>query len=189
MSKNRYFSLTAIMALITFPLLAGDLEPSAPPGPTMKTLEEIPSSWSRHLHPDERFELVLFGGAVLDRETGLVWQRSTGSVSLDVSEAFLRCYNLNVGNRKGWRLPAIEELMSLVDKDSDDGGVNPTLPPRHPFSVFDAISDLACPRAFWSATKVNDIQLSADFCHGVPIHGGTSWGVWCVRGGSGPQFQ
>ena len=68
-----------------------------------------------------------FGGdAVLDRETGLVWEKSP-------SEALVRldfdpCQKA-VGGRQGWRVPTVEELRSLIDPAQS----NPSLPPGQPF--------------------------------------------------------
>jgi hypothetical protein len=42
--------------------------------------EDLPLSWSHDLPDDERFELVLDEAAVLDKETGLVWERSPSTV-------------------------------------------------------------------------------------------------------------
>lgn len=44
---------------------SGDLEPSAPPGSTMKTLDEVLPTWSQKLPASERFVLVLDGAGVL----------------------------------------------------------------------------------------------------------------------------
>ena len=55
---------------------AGDLQPPGPPTTgTMKTMDQIPPTWSQILPSSERFELVLGGEAVLDKETGLVWAK------------------------------------------------------------------------------------------------------------------
>ena len=40
------------------------------------------------------------------------------------------CYDKTVGGRKGWRLPTVEELASLIDTTQN----NPALPSGHPFS-------------------------------------------------------
>ena len=56
--------------------------------------------------------------AVLDRETGLVWERSAGDKNGngDLEDdrrtwaaALSYCATLGVGNRGGWRLPTVQE--------------------------------------------------------------------------------
>ena len=54
---------------------AGELEPSGPVGPTMQSLDKIPT-WHRIIFDVSRWELVMGGAAVLDRETGIVWEKS-----------------------------------------------------------------------------------------------------------------
>lgn len=110
---------------------AGDLEPSGPPAPTMKSLDEIPPSWHQVLPVAERFELVMGDEAVLDKETGLVWARDADPANATMiwtdANDFPR--DLEIGGRKGWRLPTVEELSSLVDP----GASSPSLPAGHPF--------------------------------------------------------
>ncbi len=63
-------------------------------------------------------------------------------------DALSHCYQLEVGGRKGWRVPSIEELASLVDT-SQGSTKTPTLPAGHPFNVL--------PTPHWSATtNAND---------------------------------
>ena len=128
-------ALPLIIAILTGMLIvpgmvkAGSLEPSAGPGPTMKTLDEIPPTWSQKLPAAQRFVIVLDGAAVLDKETGLVWEKSPDPNLRPWDSAINYSYSKTVGGRKGWRLPTIEELASLIDATQS----NPALPNGHPF--------------------------------------------------------
>jgi hypothetical protein len=174
--------ITAFVAAGLFSLgliRAGELEPSAAPGPTMKTLDQIPPTWSQKLDASERFELVLDGEAVLDKETGLVWEQSPDTTARAWTSAIYHCYTREVANRKGWRLPTIEELASLVDNDNS----NPALPTGHPFSNVQSAY-------YWSSTTLASSPSSAwraYFSNGYV--GGYAKGydhyMWCVRGGHG----
>lgn len=163
------------------PVGAGDLEPSAPPGPTMKTLDQIPPTWSQKLDASERFELVLDGEAVLDKETGLVWERSPSEPGVGWPSGCPHCYQKKVANRKGWRLPTIEELASLVDDDN----TNWALPTGHPFNLVPGSFGI-----YWSSTAYGDAPESAwcvDFEFGTinKLPKESNFDVWCVRGGYG----
>ncbi len=114
---------------------AGNMEPSGPPAPTMKTLDQISPTWSQKLPCDgtacPRFELVMGGWAVLDKETGLVWAKNASlSGTRDWLSAQSYCFDIGIGGRKGWRLPTVEELASLLDPQQPDA---PYLPSGHPF--------------------------------------------------------
>ena len=90
-------------------------------------------SWDQTLPPSTRFIVLsnFNNEAVLDRETGLVWERSPVSVlGTDWFTAVSACERLIVANRLGWRLPSVQELTSLVDPTQG----NPALPPGNPFS-------------------------------------------------------
>ena len=48
-----------------------------------------------------------------DQKTKLQWTKTFQRMALD--EAVVFCENLNYGGHSDWRLPSIEELISLVD--------------------------------------------------------------------------
>ena len=196
-SKNiRWQWLSAViislfMISVGIPAFAGDLNPGAPPGPTMKTLNQIPPTWDQVLPASERFKLVMGGAAVLDKETGLVWEQSPDTGFQTWSDAQHACIYKTVGGRRGWRLPKVQELESLVDT-SVSGSL--ALPSGHPFSNVEVQYD------YWSATAdANDSTIAwlASFYKGdyrglgcLPPNGKScSYFVWCVRGGQGPDAQ
>ncbi len=173
----------AVVMFIPVTGIAGSLEPSAAPAPTMKTLDEI-GAWSQTLSCEStsncpRFQLVLNGAGVLDKETGLVWEQSPStSLAPSWASAIDTCLSMSVGGRKGWRLPTIEELSSLVDPIRE----NPSLPAGHPFTIVLSY--------YFSATTRDD---DATLVRGVRFDGGyvgssskaAAAFVWCVRGGQG----
>ena len=118
-------------------------------------------------------------------ETGLVWEQSPSTSTLTWLAAQSRCNQLHVGNRKGWRLPTIQELTSLIDPNNPGG--NPDLPPGHPFTNVQSSS-------YWSATTYAAFVSSA---WGVNFSVGAvttfdktdTLFVWCVRGGQGVDPQ
>ena len=120
--------------------------------------------------------------AVLDRETGLVWEKApdnTTTYRWDTGEAAFACANKSVGGRKGWRLPSINELASLLDPSVPFPG--PTLPAGHPFTNVQS-------SYYWSATTV---ASGTSFAWVVNLSDGgvgtvaktSAIYVWCVRGG------
>ncbi len=147
-------------------------------------------SWDDQINNPSRFKVLkeFDGEAVLDRETGLVWQQSPGTFPKDWYGAVKECYLKSVGGRKGWRLPTVEELASLLDQRQSVPGIS-HLPYGHPFS--DAASDY-----YWSSTTYVNNPVNP----GIPPQawvvnfygGGVDWNVksasspiWCVRGGHG----
>lgn len=68
--------------------------------------------------PAQRWEVVYGGGAVVDKETGLIWQRQTGTATMLWPQAAGVCNVLGVPNilnpHRGWRLPTVQELSSLA---------------------------------------------------------------------------
>lgn len=141
----------------------------------------IPPAWSQILPAADRFQLVLGGAGVLDKETGLVWEKSPDTGLRTWANAHVHCYPRIVGGRKGWRVPTIEELASLVDPNNPTG---PILPPGHPFSNVQVVD------RYWSATTSASAPSHAwvvIFDIGEVVTDdktGTNF-VWCARGGQG----
>ena len=84
-----------------------------------------------------------------------------------------------VGGRKGWRLPALPELASLVDPSVASPG--PTLSAGHPFLAVQSAN-------YWSASAHVDsptLTWGVGFSNGVVLGVNKAFDqrVWCVRGG------
>jgi hypothetical protein len=146
-------------------------------------------SWDQTLPAATRFIVLsnMSSQAVLDRETGLVWEKSPDTTPRNWLLAQVHCNQRTVGSRKGWRLPTIQELTSLIDPTVAPPG--PTLPSGHPFSNVQSSS-------YWSATTATFAIGSAfawevEFDNGGVGFLGKSSGqvVWCVRGGQGSDPQ
>jgi hypothetical protein len=125
--------------------------------------------------------------AVLDRETGLVWEKSPDSTLRTWPAAMRQCNELSKSNRKGWRLPTLQDLTSLVDPSVVFPG--PALPAGHPF---DNVQWSA--QEYWSATSFADFPTGA-WSVGLATGNlrsdtkGAAKFVWCVRGGQGSDAQ
>jgi Protein of unknown function (DUF1566) len=110
---------------------------------------------------------------VFDKETGLSWQRTNiASYSFDVAKD--HCAGLSVGGLQGWRLPTLQELLTIVDESQTQPSIDPTAFPGTP------------PLGFWSATpsatdpsQVWYVSFSGGY---TDLHGtSSSQLVRCVR--------
>jgi len=118
------------------------------------------------------------GGAVLDNNTGLVWEQSPDTINTYMwGDARIQCADKNVGGARGWRLPSLPELTSLIDPS--------LLSPFVPTNVFRGVQSLP----YWSATTNADntngsSKWSVNFQDGLSGYSGKgSFNyVWCVRG-------
>jgi len=156
-------------------------------------------SWDQSLPASTRFVVLtnLNSQAVLDRETGLVWERTPSTAFLPLipapnefttATAVARCATLKVCGRYGWRLPTIQELHSLIDDTQD-----PALPAGNPF--------IGIGGSFWTSTHGTAFGSTADNYTVMFNLGGFGVGLslappdfgnvrtWCVRGGSGLDIQ
>lgn len=180
---GRHIAVLAVMLFLPGMLNAGDLNPPGPPAPTMKTLDQIPPSWSHKLPASERFVLVLDGEAVLDKETGLVWEKVLGVVPKSWESGITQCLTLSKGGRRGWHLPTAEQLLSLVDPTTP----SLALPGVHPFVYvndtsyyWSSTTSSVEPGKAWYVKFRNDVSLNiGTACKGPEC----SALVWCVRGG------
>ncbi len=176
----------------------GGLDPPAGPAVNLNTqsLQDIAPSWHRRLFATEggdafgcgthRFECVLGGGSVLDRETGIVWQRTPPGCCVTWEAAESSCLNHEVpdvvfGSRTGWRLPTVQEMLSLVDASA----LNPALPAGHPFTT--GTQDA------WTATQSSTSPgeaLVVSLSNGVVgsrVRGAGSTRAWCIRAPGGVE--
>ena len=140
-------------------------------------------AWSNVI-PNATRRFIVLGDfsnqAVLDRETGLVWERSLNpNPASDWVGAAANCVNKSIADRKGWRLPSVVELASLVDTSQ----IAPTLPIGHPFTNVQADT-------YWTATTYAEnasIAWGVNFNSGsvsvVLFKNGNGLFAWCVRGG------
>src|SRR5688572_1502638 len=127
---------STLIAAVAFVVLATLVLAAQAPSITLQTIldafSRIPPAWSQTLPAAERFVLVMGGAGVLDKETGLVWEQSPDATTKSTWEVAQVVCNLKaVGNRKGWRVPSVNELASLLDPSNPAG--NPDLPVGHPF--------------------------------------------------------
>ena len=64
----------------------------------------------------ERFAISADGMYVTDHETGLMWARDE-SPRLDYAGAEKHCAELRLGGYSDWRLPTLDELQTIVDRE------------------------------------------------------------------------
>ena len=172
MKRQRFLTVTVgIMVLSVGLVLMTNSAQAAPPS--------LPntSSWDKNLPSDTRFTTV-FTGAVRDNNTGLVWEQAPDPTPTTWGDAIFSCLNKTTGGTKGWRLPSVIELTSLVNPANS----NPALSTGHPFSNVQSIN-------YWLATTLAESAAHAwyvEFFFGhadsaVKVNPPDSY-AWCVRG-------
>ena len=186
--------IIGVTFLVTGTSWAGSIDPnlSAVDGSgNPQSTTQIPPAWSQTLpcpgppyNPATcvRFEVVLGGVAVVDKETGLVWQKTpdTGGRTQAVHTGY--CYQRGTGGVFGWRSPTIDELSSLILSDKRP-------PAGHPFDSIEGGS-------FWSSTSCAFCEVPEGWFVGIGPTTQDGGGVrrqnktaafrsWCVRGHGG----
>lgn len=175
------YALSAFAGVVS----GGPLDPPGPVGSTMKSLDDIPGTWSGVLSdagPDScnsaRFICVLASAGVRDNETGLVWEKSPATNTMKWSAAQTACASSIAGGRGGWRLPTDAEMRSLLDPNATN---QPLLPDNHPFDIFE-------PHGYvWTSSPVpieTDLAyaIDTDTLDRSPSQRAATYKKWCVRG-------
>lgn len=149
-----------------------------------------PPAWAQTLPARTRFVPVLFeevcansicaqvAQGILDRETGLVWERSPGDSLLTWPAARLGCLSMLRGKRYGWRLPSADELTSLRVLTNTS---SLHLPPGHPF--FNVAADFYWTSTEWPSENVVAISFGQK-TSGIFHQQEELFHAWCVRGGA-----
>jgi hypothetical protein len=93
---------------------------------------------------------VVDGGTVTDTRTRLTWQRSPDATPRGWTFAAPYCSDLDL-NGKGWRLPSVKELLTLVDESRWGPAIDPVAFPSTPSDYFWTSSQLATfPMFVWT---------------------------------------
>ncbi len=171
---------------------AGPLDPPGPVASTMKTLDGIPPSWDQILSTSgadscntARFKCVMAGAAVLDHETGLVWEQAPSSAGQHWYSSVRFCQNAQIGGRYGWRLPSIEEARSLLDGTGTlPAGVFNNVQAGHYY--WSASAEIAGP--VLQALMIRFDAVAPNLSVETGAFAATQH-AWCVRGGAGTEGQ
>jgi len=186
-----------VLAFTLAALLAAFVRPAAAQVTVNGPYYPLPS-WDQTLTANVRYVVLtnFDSNAVLDRETGLVWQRTpSGAEDMTWASASALCLGIQTGNRGGWRLPTVNELSSLLDTS-----ITTT---ASLFFVGHPFLSGSSSRRFWTATAVAAADGAQHFLVGYRINvfgqifyqlnsadfDGQFADAWCVRGGllSGAQ--
>jgi len=160
---------------------------------TEAAVDEIPRSWHRLLDStngdangcnSDRFKCVMNDEAVLDLETGLVWERepTTDANSQVRADAINVCRTKLVGGRFGWRLPSLKEMLTLIVTDAPN---TDRLAPGHPF-----VGGNGLRQKYWTTTPRLSPSGDTTSWYQVDVFSGSltkplphsDFGeAWCVR--------
>jgi hypothetical protein len=144
-------------------------------------------AWDQKLPASTRFVLLLDweGKAVLDRETGLVWEQEVSALESIQPFQNTRCRTSIVGGRAGWHLPSFPQLASLVDPTTPTA---PKLPPGHPFVGVSGTAFYATNSPTGDGFPVFMRFDTSENTRVSTVVGLSSVRAWCVRGGEDNAF-
>lgn len=166
--------LGAIFLLILYVVL----KPSSPAREEL--IADIIANWQQAHPAAQRFAVLpsFQNEAVLDKDTGLIWEISPDPTTITWNEARVTCINRSTGGQKGWRLPAPTEMRSLVGPAVDSP--IPNIPPGHPFLNIQ-------PTSYWTVVPEENQPTYARYVDAflgnvlsfIRIY---TYPAWCVRG-------
>ncbi|OQW30134.1 MAG: hypothetical protein A4E19_10580 [Nitrospira sp. SG-bin1] len=143
-------------------------------------IASIIKNWQQAHPAAQRFVILphFNNEAVLDKETGLVWELSPQPTFVTWNQARVTCVTRATGGQKGWRLPAPAEMRSLVGPAVDSP--IPNIPPGHPFLNIQ-------PTSYWTVVPEANQPSYARYVDAflgnvlsfMKIY---TYPVWCVRG-------
>src|SRR5262245_30236287 len=185
MKRQRLLAVTVGVMVLSVGLVLANYGGGITPA-VAKDLNGVTPNWDQNLPSASRFTTV-FTGAVRDNNTGLVWEQApdvtprvwqtfSGEAPLGATN---HCVNRVVGGTRGWRLPSVAELASVLD--GSPGAVAPFVPA----SVFTGVQSAV----YWTATSAaidpDNVAWGVNFLLGFVGGAGKIGGVfhvWCVRG-------
>jgi len=151
---------------------------TAAPPVKENALAGVTQNWDKNLPSASRFTVLpsFNNEAVRDNNTGLVWEQAPDSTTRMWVDALASCLIKNVGGTRGWRLPSVVELASLID---------PALPA--PFVPTSDFTGVQIDTGYWSATAYAGNPTDAwsvgfDVAPAFFINRASHVHVWCVRG-------
>jgi hypothetical protein len=202
--KRLIVVLAIFMAMAMFLPIMADAQNTA----SMQTWDKILTctDGDSTMCNSSRFSCVLENQAVLDNETGLVWERKVMTTTVNYADAIEYCRELSIRDRKGWRMPNLDEFMSLIDMSPWKGPGPAIMLPRQadtvspcypfvgqggPFAPNPAAVSVPA-SAYWTATPREGQFEAASYVVLVTGEGRlyakkknltSTNNVWAVRGG------
>jgi len=143
----------------------------------------LPSEWAEWPVPATspvEDSYILSRDIVVDKVTGLTWQRGHSREQFTWPEAQAYCANLRLGNYRHWRLPSEMELLTLVDYGRYNPAINLAAFPDTPYKRQDGYG------WFWSLSpdaSNSENLMTVDFAYGYIVSFRSSIANWarCVR--------
>ncbi len=149
----------AVAAACTAAIAAVPITASAQLSTTANGPYYATPSWDQKLTSNRFVVLANWdSNAVLDRETGLVWTRNVNSNAI-LADAFDNCAWSATGGRRGWRLPTLNEMQTIVDPAAATG----FLPTGHPFLGLPTLFGVTV--MFYTATRTHKTVFAGGGYH------------------------